>query len=305
MTSADSALGDVTVNLDGLWLLQALLDIATLPAELRARPYGAARSDDWPPQHPGVAELRDAGLLDPAGGVLAPLARRLTVLAAPDVEVAVLISRGPLAWGIPDLADPGSWRAVPDEQLRVVLARRDGRWVSAARAGAEVTVDDVAADPGVGGPDWLAGVLLGLLDSAHPAAPSRLAPLNLPLAQVLALAADRAAAGDDPGRDGELRALGLRGPALAELVALLDAPAAEAVLYARAHADAAVHTSVCALDVRSTDAGRVALYRLAAVRGSAQEWMTIAPATAGQVAQGVKAVLSSLDIRSFDHHTRF
>ncbi|WP_431236109.1 ESX secretion-associated protein EspG (plasmid) [Mycolicibacterium psychrotolerans] len=306
MTSVDSTLGDVTVNLDGLWLLQALQGIPALPAELRARPYGAARSDDWLPQHPGMDALRDAGLVGGDGQVVAPLARRLATLAAPDVEVAMLISRGPMTWGIPDLADPSTWRAVPEDQLRVVLARRDGRWVSAARSGTDVTIDDVAADPGVGGADWLAVMLLGLLDSAHVAAPSRMTPLNLPLDQVLSVAAARAdGSGADPGRDAGLRELGVRGPALAELAELMDDPAAEAVVYARAHVDAAVHTSVCTLDVRSTAAGRVALYRLAAVRGSAQDWMSIAPATVGQVEQGLKAVLSSLDIRSWEHHRRF
>ena len=42
------------------------------------------------------------------------------------------------------LDDPATWRAIPDDQLRIVLARRDGRWVSAARAGEDVTIDDVA-----------------------------------------------------------------------------------------------------------------------------------------------------------------
>ncbi|MBB3753645.1 hypothetical protein FHT44_006167 [Mycolicibacterium sp. BK634] len=306
MTSVDSTLGDVTVNLDGLWLLQALHGIPALPAELRARPYGAARGDDWLAAHPGLDALRDAGLVDGDGQVVAPLARRLAVLAAPDVEVAMLISRGPMTWGIPDLADASTWRAMPEDQLRVVLARRDGRWVSAARSGGDITIDDVATGPGVGGADWLAIVLLSLLDSAHAAAPSRLTPLNLPLDQVLWVAAARAGGGgDDPGRDGGLRDLGLRGAALAELAELMDHPGAEAVAYARAHVDAAVHTSVCTLDVRSTEAGRVALYRLAAVRGSDQEWMTIAPGTVGQVEQGLKAVLSSLDIRSWDDHRRF
>lgn len=53
-------------------------------------------------------------------------------------------------------------------------------------------------------------------------------------------------------------------------------------------------------------AGRVAIYRLAAVRGSDQEWMTvIAPATLAQTEAGIKAVLSSLNIRNWAEHTRF
>ena len=50
------------------------------------------------------------------------------------------------------------------------------------------------------------------------------------------------------------------------------------------------------LDVRDTDAGRVVIYRMAAVRGSAQDWMTIAPATAAQAEQGVRSALASVDV---------
>ena len=89
---------DVTVNLEGLWLLQALLGIPQLATELRVRPYGAARTDEWQVDHPGIEVLREGGLVDDAGRVLEQFASRLQVLAAPDVEVAALISRGgPLA----------------------------------------------------------------------------------------------------------------------------------------------------------------------------------------------------------------
>ena len=76
----------------------------------------------------------------------------------------MLISRGgPLATVQMSLDDPATWRAIPDDQLRIVLARRDGRWVSAARAGEDVTIDDVAG----GGMEWLAAVVAGQLDVVH------------------------------------------------------------------------------------------------------------------------------------------
>ena len=58
---------DVTVNLEGLWLLQALLGIPQLAPELRVRPYGAARSDEWQADLPGIEVLREQGLVDDAG----------------------------------------------------------------------------------------------------------------------------------------------------------------------------------------------------------------------------------------------
>src|SRR4051794_28882016 len=136
MMSIDTSedLGDVTVNLNALWLLQARLGIPALAPELRARPYGAARSDDWLPQHPGFDVLREQGLVDAHGEVLDTLAQRLHVLGAPDVEIAILVSRGgPLTIAQIRLDDPATWRGIPDDQLRIVLARRENRWVSGAR----------------------------------------------------------------------------------------------------------------------------------------------------------------------------
>src|SRR5512139_3776371 len=144
-TDTDDRVGDVTVNLHALWLLQARLGIPTLAPELRARPYGAARSDDWLLTHPGFDVLGDHGLVDGHGQVIEQLAQRLAVLAAPDVEIAILVSRGgPLTTAQIRLDDPATWRGVPDDQLRIVLARRGSAWVSAARAGDDVTIDEAA-----------------------------------------------------------------------------------------------------------------------------------------------------------------
>ena len=293
---------DVTVNLEGLWLLQALLGIPQLAPELRLRPYGAARSDEWQVDHPGIEVLREQGLVDDAGRVLEQFASRLQVLAAPDVEVAVLISRGgPLATAQMSLDDPATWRAIPDDQLRIVLARRDGRWVSAARAGEDVTIDDVAG----GGIEWLAAVVAGQLDVVHPATPSRIPALNVAVEELMAVAAERAATpADAVGRDVSLRALGVSGAALAELAEVIDHPVAEAVMYGRGYLDGEVRPGQTVLDVRDTEAGRVVLYRMAAVRGSGQDWMTIAPATTAQVEQGVRSVLASVDVANWDTHQR-
>jgi hypothetical protein len=294
--------GDVTVNLNALWLLQALLGIPTLAPELRARPYGAARSDDWLPQHPGVDVLREQGLVDAGGQVIDKLAQRLHVLAAPDVEVAIQLSRGgPLTTAQIRLDDPATWRAIPDDQLRIVLARRDGRWVSAARAGDDITIDDVAG----GDSEWLASVVVGLLDGVHPATPSRMPAMNMAVDDIMAIATERAdTPADAPDRDAGLRMLGMNGAALAELADVLDHPVAEAVMYGRAYVDSQMRFGQSVLDVRDTDAGRVVLYRMAAVRGSAQDWMTIAPATAAQAEQGVRSALASIDVPNWSEHRR-
>ena len=127
--------GPLSVNVDALWLVQALLGVERLAPELRTRPYGAARNDEWVGEHPGLQSLREAGVVDANGEVIPDLASRLAILNAPDVEVVILVARGQVAWGAERLGDPTTWRTIPEDQLRVVLARRDGKWVSAARAG--------------------------------------------------------------------------------------------------------------------------------------------------------------------------
>lgn len=303
MTAPDHVIEDVTVNLSGLWLLQAVAGIPTLAPELKAWPYGAARSDEWIDSHPGFEVLLEQGLVDAAGRVDDKLAQRLNVLAVPDVEVAMRVGLGPLSEAMPDVSDPSTWRSIPHSERRVVLARRAGRWVSAVRVGDDVTIDDVAG----GGREWLAAVLIGLLDSLHPCEPSRMAALNVPLDEILRVASTRAEASDDadagPARDASLRALGVRAGDVAELGDVLDEPLAEAVLYARAHVETEVHHSESVVDVRDTDAGRVVLYKMAPMRGSAQEWMTIAPGRPAQIEQGVLTVLTGV-ARSWDTHQR-
>jgi EspG family len=293
---------DLTVNLNALWLLQAMLQITTLAPELRALPYGAARSEEWLPQHHGVQALRERGLVDADGQVVDTLAQRMRVLAAPDVEVAVLVSRGgPITTAQTSLDDPGTWRAIPDDQLRIVLARRQNRWVSAVRAGDDVTIDDLAG----GGTDWLASVLQGQLDAIHPVGPSRMPAINVALDQITAIAAERGGtAAEAASRDAALRALGVSGAALAELAELIDHPVAEAVMYARGYVDGQSRTGGTVLGVRDTEAGRVVWYRMAAVRGAGQDWMTIAAATDAQLQLGVRSVLAGVDVANWDTHQR-
>lgn len=308
MLSAQPAepIADVTVNLHGMWLLQAMLDIATMPPELSTVPYGAPRDSTWISGDPRIEQLQEAGVVGGDGHVIPAVANRLRVLAAPDVEVAILIARGSLSWkGRIDVTDPSTWRRdIPDNQLQIVLARRDGRWVSAARSGDDITIDDVGFDGGSA--MWLRDIILDQLDAIHPVDPSRIAPMNLPYEDILSAAAQRAAAGEDPQqREVPLRALGVPPAAAAELGALLDEPVIEAVLYARAHTDARSDTGATALNLRDTEHGRVALYQMLAPRGSTQDWMVIAPGSASQILQGIRTVLSSLNVRDWESHQRF
>jgi len=293
-----------TVDVEALWVLQAMLDIPTLPPELRSLPYGAARTKDWLSVDPRIDTLQRNGLVGPNRTVVEAVADRLQALAVPDVEIVILLSHGEIHWPGPiDVDDPETWKlTAPQEQLSVVLARREGHWVSGVRGGEHITLDDV---DGAAGLAWIADIVISLFDAFVPGEPSRLVAMNLPFDDLRAAARERTRIGEaNPGHDLPLRALGVPPAAVAELAELIDSPAAEAVVYARVHTDTRVSSSSCTLDVRATPAGRVVLYRMPPRLGASQDWMTITPATAIQVTQGLQAVLNSLNVSDWTRHRR-
>jgi hypothetical protein len=292
---------DITVNLEGLWLLQAMLGISQLAPELRGRPYGQPQSTEWLTAHPGLAVLVDQGIADEGAVVRSDIAARMKVLATPDVEVILLVSRGPMNAVTPVVMDePSTWRAIPDEQLRVVLARRDGRWASAVRAGSYITIDDC---PGTD-QEWVQRLVGEALDSVHRVQPARISAVNVPLDDMRTAIAMHAKADSAAAKLAALRALGLRGGALAELGAALDDPQAEALVYARAHVDIDTVWSQTVLNLRDSTSGRVALYRLNPPPGSQQEWLAIAPATPAQLHHALTTVFDSVGVRAWASHER-
>lgn len=292
---------DITVNLEGLWLLQAMLGISQLAPELRGRPYGQPESTEWLIAHPGLAVLVDQGIADEGAVVRSDIAARMAVLANPDVEIIVLVSTGPMNAVTPVVMDdPRTWRAIPDQQLRIVLARRDGRWASAVRAGSYITIDDC---PGTD-QEWLERLIVEALDSVHRVEPARISAVNVPLDNMRAALSTHAQASSAAAKMAALRSLGLRGSALAELGAALEDPQAEALVYARAHVDTETVCSETVLNVRDTASGRVALYRLNPLPGNQQHWLAIAPATPAHLHHALITVFDSVGVRAWVSHER-
>src|SRR6202042_3599883 len=73
---------DITVNVDGFWMLQALLDIRHVAPELRCRPYVSTDSSDWLNDHPGMTVMREQGIVV-GDEVNEEVAARMRVLSAP------------------------------------------------------------------------------------------------------------------------------------------------------------------------------------------------------------------------------
>lgn len=294
---------DVTVNVDGLWMLQGLLDIRDVAPELRCRPYVAAEmaagsTPGWS-NHPGMAAMREAGAVV-GETVNEQVAARMRVLAAPDVEVVALFSSGKLRYGVTDGDEPSAARPVPDNELRVVLARRAQRWVSAVRVGSEITVDDVAITDAAS----IAGLVLEVLESIHPAEPAAITPVNVPMDDV----AQATQAWDESGFDvfsgGPLRQLGLSPATVVALGQALADPLAEASVYARQYRDGEQSPSTSVLSIKDGAHGRLALYQQGRTAGSDEDWLAICPGTPQMLQQGVTTLLNSLPFGSWDSHRR-
>ncbi|MCV7062924.1 ESX secretion-associated protein EspG, partial [Mycolicibacterium vaccae] len=122
-------------------------DIRHVAPELRCRPYVSTDSNDWIHQHPGMTVMREQGIVED-DQVIEHVAARMRVLAAPDSRSSRCYPEASCSTASrtrkkAEEEQVGS-RDIPDNEFRVVLARRGQHWVSAVRVADEITVDDVA-----------------------------------------------------------------------------------------------------------------------------------------------------------------
>ncbi len=291
---------DITVNVEGFWMLQALLDIRHVAPELRCRPYVSTESSDWLNEHPGMAVMREQGIVvDDA--VNEHVAARMRVLAAPDLEVVALMSLGKLTYGV--IADedqaPGT-RDIPDNEFRILLARRGEHWVSAVRVGTDITVDDVAiTDAGS-----ITALVIDAMESIHHAEPAQISAVNVPMEEMLEATQSWQDSGFNIFTGGDLRRMGISAATVAALGQALSEPAAEAAVYARQYRDDAKGPSASVLSLKDGSGGRIALYQQARTAGSGEAWLAICPATPQLVQVGVKTVLDTLPYGAWKTHRR-
>ncbi|HTZ16509.1 MAG TPA: ESX secretion-associated protein EspG [Mycobacterium sp.] len=294
---------DITVNVEGFWMLQALLDIRHVAPELRCRPFVSTDSMDWLNQHPGMAVMREQGIVT-GDAVEESIAARMRVLSAPDLEIVALLSRGKLLYGVKEKEEGeeeqvGS-REIPDNEFRVLLARRGSHWVSAVRVGDEITVDDVA----VADTASIAALVFDALESIHHADPAAINAVNVPLEEMLEITKSWQSSGFNVFSGGDLRRLGISAATVAALGQALSDPAAEAAVYARQYKDDAKAPSASVLSLKDGSGGRIAMYQQARTAGSNEAWLAICPATPQLVQVGVKTVLETLPYGDWKTHSR-
>lgn len=312
---------DITVNVEGFWLLQALLDIRHVAPELRCRPFvSTSESTDWLKDHPGIAVMREQKIIVNGAADLAineEVEARMRVLAVPDIEVVALLSHGKLRYGVSDeaiqqheareadgqqglTAQPVGSRDIPDNEFRVVLARRDDRWVSAVRVGADITVDDVSVTDAAS----IAALVTGAMESINHADPAAITAVNVPLEEMLSATKNWQSSGFNVFSSGDLRRMGLTAATIAALGQALSEPVAEAAVYARQYRDDARESSASVLSLKDGSTGRIAMYQQARTVGSGQKWLAICPATPQLVQVGVQTVLDTVPFGAWRTHRR-
>lgn len=294
---------DITVNVEGFWMLQALLDIRHVAPELRCRPYVSTDSSDWLSEHPGMAIMREQRIVV-GDTVNEQIAARMKVLAAPDVEVVALLSLGKLRYGVIEVEEgeepePGT-RDIPDNEFRVLLARRGEHWVSAVRVGTDITIDDVSVTDA----SSIAALVLDGLESIHHADPAQITAVNVPMEEMLEVTQAWQDSGFNVFTGGDLRRMGISPATVAALGQALAEPAAEAAVYARQYRDDAKGPSASVLSLKDGSGGRIALYQQARTAGSGEAWLAICPATPQLVQVGVKTVLDTLPYGAWKTHRR-
>jgi EspG family len=258
---------------------------------------------EWLNQHPGMAVMREQGIVT-GDAVEESIAARMRVLAAPDLEIVALLSRGKLLYGVKEKEEGeeeqvGS-REIPDNEFRVLLARRGSHWVSAVRVGDEITVDDVA----VADTASIAALVFDALESIHHADPAAINAVNVPLEEMLEITKTWQSSGFNVFSGGDLRRLGISAATVAALGQALSDPAAEAAVYARQYKDDAKAPSASVLSLKDGSGGRIAMYQQARTAGSNEAWLAICPATPQLVQVGVKTVLETLPYGDWKTHSR-
>jgi hypothetical protein len=264
----------LTTTVGGVWTLQAVLGVETMPAVLRIKPFVPSVHESLivettagplPLAQTGeYLGLVQAGVIDATGRVDDVVRDWMTVLGRPDRQVVLVIRRpaGEDADGSPTVHE------------RVLVVCRHRRWMAmAARDGDEVIIDAVGeADSPDEQIDMMCQPVLAAFGQNPPA---EIEGFNLP-AELLQSTLQHSAVN---GRDAIIAALGRLGLAPAQADVLTAASrlqeSAMAVVTVIDHG-ISPHVHPRVLTVADTEYGRISLTTTTSADGRA--WMSIWPA---------------------------
>jgi hypothetical protein len=259
---------------EGVWLLQALCGVETLPTTLMLQPYVSAAGP--PVGHPGIAILREAGALLDDHTVHPRIAEWIDVLGAPDVELFGQIRRG-------------------DDYLHFAVARRDDLHVAASRHEDAVTIEELGR---VGSPRELVERILPLC--GPPVQPVDLEPVTVPMTALIDVLTDVVRGGQ--ALSVAMAGLGLSGRQRRVLVGACDQPLTTLSMGVVQHDSRGDHIAQAAVTVIDTTEGRIVAGPVLSEDGT--WWTHISPGTTDAVTRSLRALVATLPTPAWREHSR-
>jgi hypothetical protein len=259
---------------EGIWLLQALSGIETLPAVLLLRPYVAASGK--PAGHSGIPTLREAGVLLDDDSVHPQVAEWLEILGAPDIVLCGMIRRG-------------------DQHLRLAVARRGDMHVAASRADDDVTVELMGRVSSV------ATLVAQIMPLCGPeVAPARFQAITVPSSDLMNGLGQIVQGDHTPVV--ALRGLGLTAAQQRILVAAADQPIAELTMTLVQYTSCGDFVGEAAVTVTDTADGRLVTGPVLASDG--RWWTQISGGTAEAIERALNSLIKSLPVPAWRDHSR-
>lgn len=281
----------LTTTVGGVWVLQALLGVETMPAALRLKPFVPSLHESLivettagPQPVPQTAEylsLVSAGVIDAAGGVDDAVRDWMRVLGRPERQVLLTLRRPGGSVTIDE-------QSTPTVHERVLVVCRHRRWMAmAARDGEEMVIDAVGESDNAA--EQVELICHALLASFGDAPPADIDGVNI-AADLMQSTLEQAA---PLGRGAVLTAFSRLGlaPQQAEVLAAatrLDESAMAVVSVIDHGVRQHVHPRV--LTVADTGYGRIRIATTTAADG--KKWLSIFPAGAPELREDLTELLS-------------
>jgi hypothetical protein len=280
----------LTTSVEGVWVLQALLGVESMPVALHLKPFipsvHAELTVDTTAGRVPLAQtaqydsLARAGVINTRGEVDAVVRDWMTVLGRPDREVVLTIRR-------PD--QPATDTTGPTVHERVMVVCRHRRWMAlAARDGDQMVIGGVGeSDDPTQQIDAVCRMLLPALGS-HP--PADIDGVNVSR-QLIQTALESAVplGADAVARALRLAGLGPREVEVVQAATRLDNSAMAVVAIIDHGAGLRAHPRV--LTVADTEFGRISVTTTTGADGKA--WMSIWPTTPSGLRQDLAELLAA------------
>lgn len=252
---------------EGMWVLQALAEVETLPGMLVLRPW-VRESGPPPGNHLGIPVLQEKGLILPDGRVHPQAKAWLELLSAPTMEINADIRVG-------------------DQHLRLAIARRGDLHVSISRTDEWVLMEDLGE---VRSMEMLVRRMLPLCGPMKP--PAALEPVTVPSADFMRGLAEVVRGHHSPAAG--LRDLDLTAEQRKIVVQAADKPEMELALTVVQHSATDDYVAEAAVAVTDCAYGRIVTGPVVSPDGT---WLTqICGGTTETITRALQLLIKTLPV---------